>query len=102
MRHSDNGLCLIFDSNWGSFSINPDEHRENVFTLHIETAGNQPLNLGYYCSISDAISAVANQETGYAEWDQLGAEALPHRVHNIACWKFQKDLGTLSHAACSK
>jgi len=101
MFHSNNRLCLIFDSSWGSFRVEADEHSENLFALKIETTGNTPQKLGDFCSITDAISAVGQQQTGYSEWDQLSTETLPHRVHNIASWDFQENLGTITRAACS-
>lgn len=101
MSQPSDQLSLTFDSDWGSFNIQPNDVQGKVFTLHLETADNQSLNLGHYCSISDAIGAVSRQETGYSKWDQLDANQVPLRVHNITSWKFRKYTGTFPRAACS-
>jgi hypothetical protein len=101
MSQPSDQQCLIFNSNLGSFKIQPEDDQEKIFTLHFKTSDNNSLNLGQYCSISDAIGAVSRQETGSPEWDQLDAQQIPLRVHNIASWKFQKYTGTLPHVACS-
>ena len=98
MFHPGIRLNIGFESNWGYFTIESKDHREDLFTLKIETTGKTPLLLGHYCSISDAISAVTNQNTGYADWDQLSPDQLPSRVHDIVSWTFSQNFGTLSHA----
>lgn len=101
MFHSSNKLSLSFKSDYGQFRIEPVTDRENICCLCIDTPNDKSIELGHYCSISDAISAVAQQQTGHAPWDQLSAQELPHRVHNIVSWNFQQILGTLPRAACS-
>jgi len=99
--HTGNSLSLSFESAFGQFHIEGDEERENIFTLSLQKKNQPDLKLGYYCSISDAVSAVVQQQTGYLEWDQISPIDLPYRVHDIVSWKFQKNHGTLPDAACS-
>jgi len=101
MFRADGQLSLSFESDWGRFSIDPEPERENVFKLTLTKAQQPTQELGYFCSISDAISAVVQQQTGYAEWDELSPMDLPNRVHNITSWKFQQIVGTFPKAACS-
>ncbi len=101
MFHSNSSLGISFDTNWGIFHIQRDPQRENVFILSLENPSAESQILGHYCSISDAISSVSMQRTGFAEWDQTPPQKLPHRVHNIACWNFEQKGGTFARAACS-
>ncbi len=101
MIHSGSQLSLSFESHWGTFSIDPEPQHENIFKLSLSQPGEEARELGFYCSISDAVSAVAQQQTGHPEWDQIPPMELPNRVHNIACWNFQQKMGTFSRAACS-
>ena len=102
MSQSDYNLCIRFDTNWGCFQIARDPQRGPIFTLSIETPSDGEQFLGDYCSISDAISAVSQQRSGYPEWDQRASQELPIRVHDIACWNFQQNLGTIPRSPCSQ
>ncbi len=62
--------------------------------LVMEESGSGLRDLGRYCSINDAILAVANQETGYLPWDGLCLEQIPYKVHDITCWDFEEISGT--------
>ncbi|WPJ95294.1 hypothetical protein SH580_17875 [Coraliomargarita algicola] len=101
MPASNSSLSLHFESDIGGFRVEPDTEIENIFTLSFFSTNQQQIELNKYCSISDALSAVAQQQTGFAQWDQLPPEQLPHRVHNLASWKFSQKEGTFPHAACS-
>ena len=101
MPASKDRLSIGFESDFGSFSVESDDEIENVFDLYFIGSNKQRSELGKFCSISDAISAVAQQQSGCAEWDQLSPEQLPRKVHNIASWNFSQKTGTFPQVACS-
>lgn len=101
MFQSRDTLNLSYECDFGKFTIRPDKHREQVFCLVLIRENQDRVQLGLFCSISDAFNAVSRQETGYLEWDQLKPHQLPYRVHNIACWNFQQNVGTFPQAMCS-
>lgn len=101
MSHLDYSLSISFDTGWGCFQISRDPQRGQIFALSIETLSSGKHFLGDYCSISDAISAVSQQRIGYPEWDQSAPQELPSHVHDIACWNFQQNVGTIHPSQCS-
>ncbi|MDQ8194609.1 hypothetical protein QEH59_09240 [Coraliomargarita sp. SDUM461004] len=101
MASSHSKLSIGFESEVGSFYVESDNQLENIFNLSFRTGNREPLLLGQYCSITDAVAAVVQQQTGCSEWDQLAPQELPRRVHNIANWKFSQNLGTIPQVACS-
>lgn len=94
-------LSLSYQCDFGCFIIRPDKHRAQLFNLLLIRENQDRVRLGEYCSISDAFNAVSRQETGYLEWDQLKPHELPYRIHNIACWKFEQNVGTFPQEMCS-
>jgi hypothetical protein len=101
MPLSNISLTLSFPSDYGRFTIRPDEGNRDLFALTIQEERNDPLPLGHYRSINDAVFAVSNQETGFLVWDSLGPKDLPHRVHDITCWEFEEFSGTNKQKLCS-
>ena len=88
MFDSGSSLSLRFKTTFGSFTILPDKHRNGIFSLQLIRGKESQIELGQYCSISEAFAAVSKQESGLREWDYLPSTELPHRLHNIACWNF--------------
>jgi hypothetical protein len=101
MFKSDCNLNLSYESEFGRFTIESAKKEEHVCRLTLETQQGENLELGYYCSITDVISAISQQETGYMAWDQLAPHQVPHSVHNIASWNFTQKKGTIQRAVCS-
>lgn len=101
MFQTNSNLSLSFESDIGRFRLEGAEDRKDILVLHLEIANQEDLLLGYYCSISDAVFAVAQQQTGYAQWDQIDPMELPSHVHDIASWSFREKDGTIPQAACS-
>jgi hypothetical protein len=77
-------------TDWGCFTLEQDPERPQIITLCLKKQTDEKLKLQSYCSISDALSAVSQQRTGYADWDQLPLEKIPHRIHDITSWYFLK------------
>ncbi|HBR94160.1 hypothetical protein QEH52_14995 [Coraliomargarita sp. SDUM461003] len=102
MPASNSRLSLGFESDFGGFRVEPNPETENIYNLSYYTTSNEQIELEKYCSISDAVSAVAQQQTGCAAWDQLPPEQVPPRVHNLASWNFSQKEGTFPRAACSQ
>ncbi len=83
--------CILeFACAFGSFRIQSRPHAHGTFELQFVRSPGEPEVLGSYRAINDAILAVLRQETGCQEWDHLGPAELPHRVHDIASWKFSE------------
>lgn len=101
MFETGESLNLSYECEFGCFTIRRDKHENEIFRLVLVRENRDRIQLGAFCSISDAFNAVSRQETGYLEWDQLKHHELPYRVHNIACWNFQQNLGTFPGAMCS-
>jgi predicted SpoU family rRNA methylase len=101
MFKCDCNLSLSYESEIGRFTIESARKEAHVCRLILETQVGEKIELGYYCSITDVISAISQQETGYTAWDQIEAHKLPHSVHNIASWNFTQNTGTLQRAVCS-
>lgn len=94
-------LALAFQSTFGRFQIRPDKASDFLYILEINEPGAETQTLGHFCSINDAIYAVAQQETGYRKWDDLGLEKVPYRVYDITCWEFEEIHGTFVEELCS-
>lgn len=101
MSSPGNHLKLSFATEFGSFMITPCPNEPQIFNLHIHQDDQTAQALGKYCSINDAILAVARQETGFIPWDGLCLGKVPYKVHDIICWNFEESCGTTDNSQCS-
>lgn len=82
-------IQLSFQTQFGTFVIEPDTHNSAMFCLRLEMAERAAQTLGHYYQINDAIVAVVQQQSGCAQWDALAPQELPYRVFDIICWHEQ-------------
>lgn len=101
MNSPSSHLKLSFATEFGRFTISPCPNETQIFDLHIHQDDDSTQPLGKYCSINDAILAVARQETGFIPWDGLCLEKVPYKVHDIICWDFEEINGTSVDFQCS-
>ena len=101
MKTPSSGIMMSFSSVYGRFKISNDEKSSDIYKLEVKEHGKESVILNRFCSINDAILAVANQETGFLKWDGLCFQNIPHRVHDIACWEFENFSGTKPQELCS-
>ncbi len=97
MSSATQSLRLTFSTEFGQFTILPTPEEPHIFELTLIEPNQSTTPLGKYCSINDAVLAVARQETGHPPWDSLYHEKVPYRVHDLVCWTFEDFFGT-NHA----
>ncbi len=94
MNEVSAGISLSFGTRDGRFLISPAEDSPGIVGLFMVHSDQTRSELGRFCSINDAIVAVARQETGYRPWDELSMEEVPSKVHDLASWNYQEFFGT--------
>lgn len=102
MTNSNPTASVTFTTIFGSFEITACNQAKGLFELTLNEPSGVTRQLGSYASITDGVTAVTSQQTGYFQWDALPQEKVPYRVHDLVCWNFHNFSGTTPYDSCSK
>ena len=102
MTNSQPIASINFTTLFGRFEITACDQAQDLFDLMLKEPSGVTRQLGSYTSITDGVTAVTSQQTGYFQWDALPLDKVPYRVHDLVCWNFHIPPGTTSYDSCSK
>ena len=90
-----------FPTDFGTFAITGNLKGPGDFRLVLRPDAAARRELGRFRTLGEAIAAVAQQETGFAPWDDLDPTTVPHKIHDLTCWNFFDFPGTKPGVPCS-
>lgn len=102
MTNSQPTASINFTTIFGRFEITACDKEQHIFNLTLKEPSGATRQLGSYTSLTDGVTAVTSQQTGYFQWDALPQDKVPYRVHDLVCWSFHNFSETTPYDSCSK